>query len=329
MDIGSSGYTEFDMSPEVIGYMTDHPELLDMDLGLIHSHNKMSCFFSSTDTSTLKEEGRDRNHFLSLIVNNAGNYEAAITRKIKSINTIQESYEFHSFNDEVITGTRERVEESEVIEYYMLNITKEGSSVSFKEIDARLDEIKKRKSSRPKFTNYIPNKPLGRTVPKVFERFPSPKESTIGSLFDDDEVLYSIDSVDIPVGVKYEPMRDVEEYNGKVNQGDVLNVLGQLLTGSIVLQDYTSFDLDKWVNEMPKVFGKRFGFHEQGFKDYEEWASQFCEFLIFNVEPDIKDGVEEAQWMSDFSSSLQTQLESLPQNKYIESLKEITEQWIM
>lgn len=36
MDIGSSTYTEFDMSPDVIAYMTDHPGLLDCQMGLIH-----------------------------------------------------------------------------------------------------------------------------------------------------------------------------------------------------------------------------------------------------------------------------------------------------
>lgn len=42
MDIGSSSYTEFDMSPDVIAYMTEHPELLDCQIGLIHSHNVMA-----------------------------------------------------------------------------------------------------------------------------------------------------------------------------------------------------------------------------------------------------------------------------------------------
>lgn len=36
MDIGSSTYTEFDMSPDVIAYMTEHPELIDCQVGLIH-----------------------------------------------------------------------------------------------------------------------------------------------------------------------------------------------------------------------------------------------------------------------------------------------------
>lgn len=42
MDIGSQAYTEFDMSPDVIAYMTNHPELLDCQMGLIHSHNHMA-----------------------------------------------------------------------------------------------------------------------------------------------------------------------------------------------------------------------------------------------------------------------------------------------
>ena len=36
MDIGTVGYTEFDMSPDVITYMTAHPELMECQMGLIH-----------------------------------------------------------------------------------------------------------------------------------------------------------------------------------------------------------------------------------------------------------------------------------------------------
>lgn len=36
MDIGTSGYTEFNMSPEVMSYMCDKSELLNTQCGLIH-----------------------------------------------------------------------------------------------------------------------------------------------------------------------------------------------------------------------------------------------------------------------------------------------------
>lgn len=42
MDIGTQAYTEFDMNPDVIAYMTNNPELLDCQMGLIHSHNNMA-----------------------------------------------------------------------------------------------------------------------------------------------------------------------------------------------------------------------------------------------------------------------------------------------
>ena len=45
MDIGTQAYTEFDMNPDVISYMCENPELLDCQLGLIHSHNNMSKEF--------------------------------------------------------------------------------------------------------------------------------------------------------------------------------------------------------------------------------------------------------------------------------------------
>ena len=45
MDIGTQAYTEFDMNPDVIAYMCEHPELLDCQMGLIHSHNNMSKQF--------------------------------------------------------------------------------------------------------------------------------------------------------------------------------------------------------------------------------------------------------------------------------------------
>ena len=50
-DIGTGAYTEFNQSPDVIGYMVEHPELLDETVyqGLMHSHHNMGAFFSGTD----------------------------------------------------------------------------------------------------------------------------------------------------------------------------------------------------------------------------------------------------------------------------------------
>lgn len=318
MDIGVSSYTEFDMSPDVIGYMALKPELLDMQMGLFHSHNQMSCFFSGTDTATLHEEGRDRNHFLSLIVNNAGSYEAAVTRKVKYTSTVIEKYTYNSFNDEVKEGQREYEKENEAIEYYMLDIEKEGKNYSFKELDDRLDEIKKKKESEK---NYKPKKDQ-----------PTKYNSSSGWGIKPNAIPNLFDSHinDFPsTNIKEKP-KELKEVTDNINMNDVNSVLCQMVTGSIILKDYESFDIDKWVEkEMELTFNKRFGNSSIGMKDYESWADGFCEFLIFNVEPEILDGREEAQWMSDFCDALLIMLESLHENKYINALKNTIMQWII
>ena len=50
----------------------------------------------------LKEEGIDRNHFVSLIVNNAGTYTAAITRKVTSQKIGKNNFSYPTFDDKII-----------------------------------------------------------------------------------------------------------------------------------------------------------------------------------------------------------------------------------
>lgn len=97
MDIGDNVYTAYESNPEVVSYMVDN-NLLDCQLGLIHSHNKMSTYFSHVDISTLMSEGKERNHFFSLIVNNDGHYTAKITKKYIT-EEIQKKRKYASFGD--------------------------------------------------------------------------------------------------------------------------------------------------------------------------------------------------------------------------------------
>lgn len=88
MALGSSGFTEFNTDVNIASYIADHPETIEMCNGLIHSHNSMAAFFSGTDTSTLNKEGKDTNVFLSLIVNNTGQYVAKVAVHVKINNTV-------------------------------------------------------------------------------------------------------------------------------------------------------------------------------------------------------------------------------------------------
>ena len=81
LDVGSAAHTYYDLdSPETTSYMFKNG-LAGCCIGHIHSHNEMAAFFSGEDDSTLEDLGKKMNNFLSLIVNNAGNYVARVTRK--------------------------------------------------------------------------------------------------------------------------------------------------------------------------------------------------------------------------------------------------------
>lgn len=101
----------------------------------------METFFSGTDLSTLKEEGKDRNHFLSLIVNNKGTYSARITRKIQYHKKGVYQYSYRSFGDELVTKEKELDQKEEKIQDFPLLIVRPD----YKEIDLDIKEIQEEK----------------------------------------------------------------------------------------------------------------------------------------------------------------------------------------
>lgn len=83
MDIGEGAHTQFTTERMMADYMAQKPELLDCYNGLVHSHHRMTAFFSGEDSSTLHQEGVNRNNFVSLVVDTRGTYVAAITRRVE------------------------------------------------------------------------------------------------------------------------------------------------------------------------------------------------------------------------------------------------------
>ena len=301
MDIGTSAYTEFDMSPDVIAYMTDHPELLDCQVGLIHSHNNMATFFSGTDTTTLREEGNDRNHFVSLIVNNEGIYTAAITRKIIERKVTNTTFSYKTFDNIEKTGTRTTEVEEEVIAYNMLDIIKEGEVIEpFLEIDERLNVIRKNKDKVKKASTpstYYPFTPL-----RYSEKGEKIKQPT---LFDEDFL-------------ESEPPRKVElEHNFSIPASTVKSITLQLLTGSIAIADVSRIDPVKWAGQMEKLFDKRF---DNNIQLFDLWAEIMVEFVLTNFIPDRYARFEE-EYISELSQEIYMAMDNLPQNKYIKSLQ--------
>lgn len=328
MDIGSAGYTEFDMSPDVIAYMTDHPELLDCQMGLIHSHNNMPTFFSSTDINTLREEGNDRNHFVSLIVNNAGTYTAAVTRRLKAKKTVNTTYTYKTFDDIEKVGEDTVVVEEEKIVYNMLDVTKEGEVIgSFQEIDERLAAIRENKEK----AKAVVKQPLSITDYKVGGT-PGSKVGTPtygqGNYFGQstlfDNKYFDSEPPRTYSRSKQEPVVDYTEPGISIPASEVKSLTVQLLTGSIALVDASKIDPYRWATQMVPLFDKRFG---GDLPLYSMWISVLTEFIVSNFIPEEYSGLED-EYASELCSAIYLALEKLPKNKYIEVIKEELALWM-
>ena len=310
MDIGNSTYTEFDMNPYVISYMTDN-DLLDCQVGLVHSHQNLATFFSGTDLETLRVEGNDRNNFVSLIVNNAGTYTAAITRKVKS-RSIKEELSYEFFGNGEVQSTEEYVDESVKIEYFNLKIEKEGEVLEFNNIKDRLEEIKKQKeeeSKKVKMPSYSPsygassnfgsfNKDSKIEIPKSI-----PKQQ---SLFETQEL--PDDNMQIPYGKNVFDKKMLDQ------------IITQLITCNVLILDTNKVDLNRWVASMPNIYEKRFGKGKEGLKNFKSWAGSFVEYLMWNIPSEEleKEGFVDVEISALLANDLIVALNKFPTNKYLD-----------
>ena len=315
MDIGSTTYTEFNMSPDVISYMAQHPELLDYKMGLIHSHNNMSTFFSGTDLSTLQEEGNERNHFVSLIVNNAGKYTAAITRKIKY--TSVRSFSYEGFNGTVSDGHQETID-GEELEYFNLDIVfEEPEENPFGEVADRLSEIKKAKQEAVKTTTnlYTPDSYTSKYWGKDYQLH---KQDVQPTLFNDDDWDYPGKSWGAPVVQSTKPESKLSEL--------VDRIIPQLITGNVTYTRGDNNYMKKALESMEKRFDARFGTGHEGMLLFEYWATDFIEFLTWYS---IDETIDGAPTSEELVKALSEKLGALPvKNDYIDKYIELLTSYV-
>ena len=341
MDIGTSAYTEFSMSPDVISYMATKPELLDYKMGLIHSHNNMSTFFSGTDQSTLQEEGAERNHFVSLIVNNAGKYTAAITRKIKYKKSITFNYEGFEGLVKVKTPI---VSEGEAVEYFNLDIEIEGETDNVANtLSDRLDEIKKKKPASPVSiaTPFTPSKGWeSYSSYSKKETKEEPKKYETPSLFRDFTEKEQNDNYDFWNSKKEKPgalyvKREETEETGEVDSDIakritpevVDSIVAQLLTGSVAITDIKKVTTPGWLSTMTKLFDKRFGQNYDGEMLFKFWAEDFIQFLLVYSVDDA--GITDPDALTaELANAIMLRLTKFPSNKYIDIYIDVLTQFM-
>ena len=351
-DVGEAAYTEFKNDVDLAGYMAVH-ELWDCYTGLMHSHDTMSTFFSGTDLGTLKSEGNDANHFVSLIVNNAGTYTAAITKKVTYLSKGKSVLKYNTFDNVAIEdeGTDFEREET-VIEYYPLDIIKEEVPQTPKsELELRLEEVRANANS---YVNrkVITTPTVGVTKPYTPSNFNNKNYSNlphieIPSIKEERETAKQLELFgnsemgETKKEVEAEEVEEKKEYtdldmsiaydDDHVNPEIVLDTVTQVVTGDIFSIYKQNIDIDKWAANMEKLYNRRFGdITNEAYADsFDYWVDTFTEFLeneLFD-ENFVEKGRDymDAIWAFDVI----TKLQDLPKNKYLDKFIESFERWLI
>ena len=319
-DIGTAGYTEFDVKPEIVSYMCEKPELLDCYMGLIHSHNNMATFFSGTDTATLQEEGECRAHFVSLIVNNAGVYTAKITRKMVEHleGSLKQSYPTWGGETKEV-GLTQVNEDNEYLEAYVLDITiledktLENSVTS--RYNAIMEEKRKARAVTPYTGGYNPygfggsygggtpgfqgnkgSEGKGKGKAKKEE-----KEEKVGNIF-----------------------KQAEEAGFYLKTEALKEIVYQLVTGSVAStgRGQNTPTAKDWVEKsMVPIFDRRFGSELTKFKS---WLIPYLEFLLYESDPSCfdfdVDGYQDDELASLIAQDVISVVKEFKTNKYLETM---------
>lgn len=338
MDIGTSAYTEFNVSPDMATYMVDHPELLEEGIyqGLIHSHNNMATFFSGTDTATLSAEGNDMAHFVSLIVNNAGKYTAGVTRKYKCVQTVFEKYTYPTWNGEVREGVETFDIEEEKLEWFNLDIVFENATDDFEtEMMERIKEIKesKKKVVTPVYKGYPQYGNYGKNIAPT-------KEVGSTSPIDKDKYYYEegrgwYKAKQLPVKQGELPFDQPEEENLDIPYGVVTvdedivqSIVRQLVTSSIIISNESAVDVKKWANSMESLYRKRFG----TVKEFEYFASNYVDYLInYTYDADVMIAVnnDDTVMAALLAHDVREELEKLPKNPWLSVYIKLMDDYII
>lgn len=273
-------------------------------------------FFSGTDTDTLLEEGSDMNNFLSLIVNNAGQYTAAITRKVKHIPHVTEVLEYDFFGEETINIGRDEYDtiESYEIEYFFLNIEKPTVSIGYTDLFSRIEEISKDKS---KITNIKREPHTNIVIEPTIKATPLYKETNIP---------FSKVNTTVQTGVDTDESIDYNKY--KFNETDLNSITKQLLIGSPI---FTPKDLNEWVQKMPTAFSKRFGEGQKGLANYKAFIGYFVEFLLSEA---FDNDLAEEGYMEDYQMPICAygvlqKLHQFKSNSFLNIIEEEVERFII
>jgi hypothetical protein len=237
----------------------------------------MQTFFSTTDVSTLQSEGNETIHFVSLIVNNAGEYNAAITRKIKATFEGDMTEEFESYNGEKITKTSKTIQQKEMIMYHPITVEIEKNDCA-SNLYSRIKELKD-KNAKSKENIATKNIANTSTVWPTQQKIEFPKEES----------------------KKHDAIDDIE---------DEINLcLSKLVTGSSTTEILKEEEIIKLANNMEERFAKSF----PTMKIFSYWADSHVDCMLSAT----NGGWPDDEYISSLSEELIYKLQELGDNPYI------------
>lgn len=319
--------------------MVQHPELLGEDIyqGLMHSHHTMGAFFSGTDISTLREEGNDRTHFVSLIIDTRGTYQAAITRIIEEEMEATGMVKYKTFNDEEKYNPMHYTFKRTRLEYFMLNVERPVQDNPFQELADRIAEVRSQKAKKaiPAYNSSYKTSIGNYSQKSAFEDWrnksysPTPSHQTnVGRA----NIATPVSKNYVPP-IKEEPKLPFEEEDTPVPYGEVKvskdiidDLAKQLVTGDIAYFDYSNSSLNELAIASEELFNQRFNDD----KLFNIWAEQYIEFLVYYTEDPTLMMIEDDTIAALIAYDLAEVLKSIKhKNKYIEQFINTLEKYII
>lgn len=241
MDIGTSSYTEYSFNESIMNFYDKFPEAMNYKIAHIHSHNSMNSFFSSTDNDELKDNAKNYNYYLSLIVNNKMDMVAklAMAGKSTQILTLKDNNGL-LFNLDI--------KEKPIIGTINVNVFPFDENIT--EIEKRVKELKdkekEKEEERRKSFDYSRNTSIYNRYDSIGYNYNTPYNSYQQNLFDNtnnqSKIISSNDTV-FPYNINLMKYKSINELKKKL-PNESIELLIKKMINSLIETDKIKEDLN-------------------------------------------------------------------------------------
>ena len=241
MDIGTSSYTEYSFNESIVNFYDKFPEAMNYKIAHIHSHNSMNSFFSSTDNDELKDNAKNYNYYLSLIVNNKMDMVAklAMAGKSTQILTLKD-------NNGLLFNLNTK--EKSIIGTINVNVFPFDENLT--EIEKRVKELKdkekEKEEERRKSFDYSRNTSIYNRYEPIGYNYNTPYNSYQQNLFDNtnnqSKIISSNDTV-FPYNINLMKYKNINELKKKL-PNESIELLIKKMINSLIETDKIKEDLN-------------------------------------------------------------------------------------